>query len=161
MFGFSYFIPVFVFVLLGPGAQLSSSLVRFLFLFWGLGFYHSGSWNWPGSRGWSFLGWLFGELLWEWKGLGLKVWLYNSQVLLFFLILGAGVACSGQVPFEFNPRRSVWGKPFARLKQLCLRFWLSCFWFCFCFCSGEPFFCGGRREDWVAVSKWVSLSLFH
>ena len=28
-----YFISVFVFVLLGPGAQLSSLLVRFLFLF--------------------------------------------------------------------------------------------------------------------------------
>ena len=44
VFGFSYVIPVFVFVLLGPRAQLSSLLVRFfLFLFWGLGFYHSGS----------------------------------------------------------------------------------------------------------------------
>ena len=37
VFGFSYFTPVVVFVMLGPGAQLSSLLVRFLFLFWGLG----------------------------------------------------------------------------------------------------------------------------
>ena len=37
VFGFSDFIPVVVFVLLGPGAQLSSLLVRFLFLVWGLG----------------------------------------------------------------------------------------------------------------------------
>ena len=29
VFGFSYVIPVFLFVLLGPGAQLSSLLVRF------------------------------------------------------------------------------------------------------------------------------------
>ena len=37
VFGFGYLIPVVVFVLLGPGAQPSSLLVRFLFLFWGLG----------------------------------------------------------------------------------------------------------------------------
>ena len=37
VFGFSDFIPVVVCVLLGPGAQLSSLLVRFLFLVWGLG----------------------------------------------------------------------------------------------------------------------------
>ena len=44
VFGFSYVIPVFVFVLLGPGAQLSSLLVRF-FVVLVLRFrvYHSGS----------------------------------------------------------------------------------------------------------------------
>ena len=36
VFGFGCFIPVVV-VLLGPGAQPSSLLVRLLFLFWGLG----------------------------------------------------------------------------------------------------------------------------
>ena len=36
--GFSLSVPVFVFVFLGPGAQLSSLLVRSLFLFWGFEF---------------------------------------------------------------------------------------------------------------------------
>ena len=44
MFGFSYFIPVVVIVLLGPAAQLSSLLVRFLFLFCGLGKRELGLW---------------------------------------------------------------------------------------------------------------------
>ena len=90
--GFSYFIPVFVFVLLGPGAL--SSLLASLRV----------------------------------EGVGAEG--LPLQFLGFALLLdpgGRGCLFRAGALLVRSKKVCVGGKPFAWLKQLCLRFWLSCF----------------------------------
>ena len=143
VFGFCFFIQMFVFVFLGhgesnlwlrdlgSGATQSFLLVRFLSLFWGFGVFFP---FWVLSLtllwGWLFLGGSFCKR----QELGLQVWLCVFQVLCFcfFVPGGRGSLFWGGVATLFSPK-GLCGGAFCSVQVVLCRVWLSRFSLLFVF----------------------------
>ena len=135
-------------VLLGPGTQLSSLLVRLLFLFWGLEFYHSGSCYWPCSRGWLFLGWLFGWASLRVEGIGAEGLALQFLGFALLLVPGGGGCLFRAGALLAQPKKVCVGETLlfgSNNYLLGFGYLVSSLVFVLVFVLGVPFFNWGRR----------------